>query len=108
VLRQKWVLERGHRDVCASLGVSLGSVSIILGRASDAGLTWADVEKLNDEELESRLYGPAQSVGSQRPLPDPAFIHAERRRAGVTLELLHQEYCRVPRSLRLLSRALWD
>ena len=28
----------------------------------------------------------------RRPLPDPIWIHTERKRPGVTLELLHHEY----------------
>jgi transposase len=42
--------------------------------------------------LEPRLYGPKLAGAGARPLPDPAWIHTELRRAGVTLELLHLEY----------------
>jgi transposase len=38
-------------------------------------------------------YGRPEVAGQrQRPAPDCAWIHAERRRPGVTLELLHLEY----------------
>ena len=40
ILRQKWLLERPHRAVCASVGVSMGAVSQALKRAAGAKLTW--------------------------------------------------------------------
>jgi transposase len=65
-----------------------------VGRARTAGLEWPQVEALSDEALEARLYrrpaGPA--AAAPRPLPDCAYLHAERRKPGVTLELLHLEY----------------
>jgi transposase len=93
ILRQKWVLERSHREVAASVGVSAGAVGEAVGRAKRAGLaTMAEVEALSDETLEARLYGEARARQAERPVPDCRYIHTERRRAGVTLELLHVEY----------------
>jgi transposase len=92
VLRQKWNLNKTHREVAESTGASVGLVSGILTRAQAAGLGWEAVAALNDRELEERLYGPPRVIGGQRPLPDPQYIHIERRKAGVTLELLHLEY----------------
>ena len=62
-----------------------------MSRAADAALDWAAVQALADNELEARLY-PATAARAARPLPDWRWIHAERRKAGVTLELLHLEY----------------
>ena len=92
ILRQKWTLARSHRDVAASLQVSVGTVTAVLRRATHAGLDWAQVEPLTDEALEARLYGAAAPGGRGRPAPDGAWIHAERKKPGVTLELLHLEY----------------
>src|SRR5438105_7115108 len=91
VLRQKWELENSHREVSRSLKVSLGAISGVLTRAAKLGLDWAAVQALTDDELELRLYG-AKAENAQRPLPDPVYIHSERKRVGVTLELLHLEY----------------
>jgi transposase len=90
ILRQKWELGRSHRQVGESLGISLGVVSLALDRARKAGLDWAAAATLAEDELEARLY-PA-TVAATRPLPDFGKVHAERRRPGVTLELLHLEY----------------
>jgi transposase len=93
ILRLKWVLGRSHREVARSLGVSVGAVAAVVGRAQAAGLDWAAVEKLAEPALEERLYAAApKSARPQRPLPDCAAIDLERRRPGVTLELLHLEY----------------
>ena len=90
VLRQKWVLGLSHRAVAASLGISVGVIAATLGRARAAGLEWPAVEGLDDQALQARLYGA--SAAPQRPRPDPAYLHTERKKPGVTLELLHQEY----------------
>ena len=50
ILRQKWLLERPHRAVCASVGVSMGAVSQALKRAAGAKLTWEAVQAIDDEE----------------------------------------------------------
>ena len=95
ILRQKWVLSCSHRQVAGSLAVSLGTVTGVLRRATHAGLDWAQVQTLADDTLEARLYGAPATPGVTRPLPDCAYLHTERRKPGVTLELLHLE---VPRA----------
>ena len=93
ILRLKWAVHRSHREVARSLGVSPGAVASVVSRARHASLTWAEVERLADDALEARLYGPAPgTVGDDRPEPDLAWMHRELRRPGVTLELLHVEY----------------
>src|SRR5438128_2721046 len=92
ILRQKWRLGRTHREVAQSLGISCGAVGTTVLRARAAGLAWAQVEALDDEALHARVYGPPTPPTRHRPLPDCAYLHAERRQPGVTLELLHLEY----------------
>jgi transposase len=91
ILRLKFMLGRSHREVARSLGISAGKVGQTVIRARERGLDWEGVQQLSDEALELRLHGP-KSTGRNRPLPDPAVIHTELRRPGVTLELLHLEY----------------
>jgi len=92
VLRLKWRLHRSHRETALSLGISAGAVASVLSRATKVGLTWEALDGLTDDALEARLYGPKITGRTARPRPDPAWIHTELRRAGVTLELLHLEY----------------
>ncbi len=103
ILRQKWLLKRTHRAIVASVGVSVGAVSLALSRAANAQLTWEAVQALDDAELEARLY-PSVVAAAGRAEPDCTWIHRERHRAGVTMELLHHEYLeRHPDGLRYTS-----
>jgi transposase len=92
ILRQKWVLGRSHREVARSLGISSGAVGTTVVRARHAGLEWGQVEALTDPALEGRVYGLPTPPTHHRPVPDCAYLHTERRKPGVTLELLHLEY----------------
>jgi transposase len=91
ILRQKWERGRSHREVAASLGLSVGIVSATLERAQRAGVDAQGLGALGDAELEARLYPSAASAGTRR-LPDFAAVHTERQKRGVTLQLLHLEY----------------
>src|SRR5687768_8294678 len=90
VLRQKWVLKKSHREAAQSIGTSAGAVGGGMLRAQELGLDWEQTRALSDEALEQRIYGAKPGTEALRPpLPDPAYIHLERSRPGVTLELLH-------------------
>src|SRR2546426_2412493 len=96
ILRQKLTLRRSHRAIAQGLGLSSGTVGATVLRARAAGLDWPQVEALTDDALEGRLYGLRTVAGSRgRPWPDCAALHGERRKPGVTLELLQT---RVPRA----------
>jgi len=92
ILRQKLALHRSHRDVSMSLDVGLGTITKIVSEAKRLGLTLEAVQAMSDEALEVAFYGAPEAATSSRPAPDLAAIHVERRRAGVTLALLHEEY----------------
>jgi transposase len=91
ILRQKWELGRTHRDIAESVGASLGAVAVTLSRAKSAGLDWTAAQALGDDALEERIYG-VRSSPLTRMLPDFEYLHAERKKPGVTLQLLHLEY----------------
>jgi len=92
ILRQKWALSRSHREVAASVGVSVGVVGKTVIRARAAGLDWEGLQKLDDAQLDLRLYGQRDLSDPTRPEPDCVWLHQERQKRGVTLELLHLEY----------------
>jgi transposase len=80
--------------VAVSTGRSVGAVYETLRRAREAGLEWAVVDGMTDDALEAALYrrpAVARPAGT-RPQPDCVYLHTERRKPGVTLELLHLEY----------------
>ena len=93
ILRKRYTLGRSQRAIAQSLGISHGAVGTTVLRAEAAGLDWPQVDALSDEALEGRLYGRRDVAGRRgRPEPDCTVLHAERRKPGVTLELLHLEY----------------
>jgi transposase len=73
--------------------MGLGTVTAYLQRAAAAGVTWPLPADLDDETLEGRLFArPGAPVATDRVLPDPAGLHQELKRPGVTLHLLWTEY----------------
>lgn len=94
ILRQRLELGRSLRAISKSAGVGVSSAGSVVRRAAAAKLTWAEVATLTEDALEARLYPPSAMVGKKnhRPEPDWATVHAERKRPGVTMELLHLEY----------------
>jgi transposase len=91
ILRQKLVLQRSHREVARSLGISPSTVAGVSADARSLGLDTAAVEALTDAELETKFY-PKSPATCRRPEPDCAALHLELRRPGVTLALLHVEF----------------
>ena len=92
VLRQKWELGFSARRIARSCGLSRSTVSNYLRRAEVGGLTWPAVARLDDDQLERRLFPPAPSSRVPRPAPDWPAVHRELKRKGVTLQLLWDEY----------------
>ena len=69
ILRHKWVLGLGYREVASSVDVSLGGVWLVVDRAEKAGLDWATVETLDDAALEARVRPRDLEAGVTRPIP---------------------------------------
>lgn len=92
ILRLVWLLGFSLRRTAESLGLSPSTVSKTVSRAELAQLDWEKTQQLDDEALEIKVYGPKVKAGTQRPEPDPVWIHTQLKRKGVTLELLHLEY----------------
>ena len=91
VPRLKFEVGLSHRGVATSLGLSPGTVGKTLSRLEASGLTWGAAQALSEAALKAKLYAAATAAPT-RPLPDYSRVHAEYRRVGVTLELLHREY----------------
>lgn len=92
VLRLKWGLGVEERDIALSVRLSRSTIWEYVRRAKEAGLSWPLPEDLDDVSLEARLFKSSLGRGVERPEPDWSHIHQERKRPGVTLLKLWQEY----------------
>ena len=93
VLRLSMVLGLSQRQVARSVRLGQSTVWDHLVRFRVSGLSWEQVEALDDEALEQRLF-PSEQVSTERSraVPDWSEIHQELKHKGVTLSLLWQEY----------------
>ncbi|MCP4463260.1 MAG: transposase, partial [Planctomycetaceae bacterium] len=92
ILRHKGQLGLTHRETALRVGVSIGSVTKVMRRARATQLSWETASTLDEDELAGILEGPREKPEKEREKPDPIWIHTERKRAGVTLEILYLEY----------------
>ena len=83
-----------QRLIARALGVVRSTVTRVLLRFAESGLTWPPDPALDDAALERRLYRkpeqPAKSKACVRP--DYAAVVRELSRKGVTRRLLWSEY----------------
>ena len=81
-------------EVGRSLKISKSAAAKYASLARAANVDWEIAQTLTDQELEARLYRPALARSSHQLAPDFATVHQELKRAGVTLQLLWEEYAR--------------
>jgi Sigma-70, region 4 len=96
VLRLKFELGLGQRQIARSCGMGVGTVHNYLERAVAAGIGWPLPEGLSEEELEAKLFGNqpvrAKEV-RQRPQPDWKAIHRQlQQHRHLTLQFVWEEY----------------
>jgi transposase len=96
VLRLRFELGLGQRQIARCCGVGVGTVHEYLERATAAGIGWPLPEGLGEEDLEAKLFGnpsvPAMVV-RQRPQPDWNAIHQQlQQHRHLTLQLVWEEY----------------
>lgn len=94
ILRLKHECGASDRAIARSVGIARSTVGDYLSRLAAAGLSWPLPPTLSDAALEALLFVKAGTVPGtrRRPEPDWPALHRERRRPGVTLMLLWQEY----------------
>jgi transposase len=83
-----------YHEVGRTLKISKSVVGKYMSLARVAGVDWTVAQTLSDEELQARLYRPALPRNSKQLVPDFASVHQELKRAGVTLQLLWEEYAK--------------
>ena len=95
VLRLRYELGLGQRQIARSCSVGRGTIYEYLKRAQAAGVTWPLPEGWDDRRLEEALFGPAprRVYESRKPAPDFAHLHEELQRyPHLTLQLAWEEY----------------
>ena len=92
ILRLKYEAELSNRAIAAACKVSNSTVGEYLKRAEAAGISWP-LGEIGEEGLYQKLF-PEKVVVTERkyPLPDWEEVQKEKRKKGVTLQLLWQEY----------------
>ena len=83
-----------YGEVGRALKIAKSSAGKYVSLARAAGVDWELAQTLSDDELEARLFRPAVPRSSHQLAPDFALVHQELKRAGVTLQLLWEEYAR--------------
>lgn len=89
ILRLRYQAGLSLREIGQSLNCGKTTVSEVLKRAGNAGITWPI--ELTDKQLMSLLYPPVKKEGLP-PEPDMEYVFYEMKKKGVTLMLLWEEY----------------
>jgi transposase len=94
ILRLKYELGLGNRQIARSCAINHSTVADYLRRAKVSGLScWPLPQDLDETVLEQRLFPVPLPKGASRGLPDWPAIHEELQSGKqVTLQLLWQEY----------------
>ena len=91
ILRLK-SLGLNHSQIAESTGISRPTVITVLQKATEAGVSYQTAREISDKELATMLF-PGGSGKMTYKMPDYEYIHREKAKSGVTLQLLWFEYC---------------
>ena len=80
VLRLRFEVGLGLRQIARSCSIGLGTVHDYLQRAEAAGVTWPLREDWDDNRLEATLFGgPPRARPAALAMPDFADLHQQRQ-----------------------------
>ncbi len=93
VLRLRFEHQQSARQIAKSCGIARSTVQEYLDRVQKAGIPWPVPPEWDDATLESRLFPPVPLISPEkRQMPSMEYLHQERKKKGVTLQLLWHEY----------------
>ena len=95
VLRLRYELGLGQRQIARSCSIGQGTVYEYLKRAQAAGVTWPLPEGWEDRRLEEALFGPAPRhvYETRKAKPNFTQLHQElQQHPELTLQLAWEEY----------------
>ena len=93
ILRLKYESKLSNRAIAGACNVSNSTVGEYLRRAGLAGIEWP-LGEVCEEELYEKLFPEKKVAIPERtsPMPNWEEVHREKRKKGVSLQLLWQEY----------------
>ena len=97
ILRLCLEYQMGDREIGRSLSISHSTVGRYRSLVQKAGLSYAQIQQMDDKQLELAMKNSSKEGGSvekenSRPQPDWEWVHKELKKKGVTMQLLWQEY----------------
>ncbi len=95
VLRLRFELGLGLRQIARSCSLGIATVHDYLARAKAAGVGWPLPDDWDEQRLEAALFSAPQIRGADldKPVPDFAALHEQKQQhRHVTLQLLWDEY----------------
>ena len=93
VLRLHIEHQQSARQIAKSCDIARSTVKEYLHRAEQAKVTWPLPPEMDEATLENQLFPPTPLISSEkRQMPPMEYLHRERKRKGVTLQLLWHEY----------------
>src|SRR6202165_1651458 len=95
VLRLRFELRLGQREIARACSISQGAVHNYLKRAAAAGIAWPTPEGWDEQRVEQALFGERQVVKRlpEQVLPDFPALHSQlQQHRHLTLQLAWEEY----------------
>lgn len=92
ILRLHFEHELSHRAIARACAASPTTVGDYLKRVLQSGRTWEALSALDDSSLKTLLNPDGTALVSRKPLPDFEYLRNEKKKKGVTLQLLWEEY----------------
>jgi len=93
VLRLHFEHQQSARQIAHSCDIARSTVKEYLHRAEQAKVIWSLSGEMDAAALENRLFPPAPLISPERrQMPPMEYLHQERKKKGVTLQLLWHEY----------------
>ena len=87
-----WSLGLKKKEIAESCWCSRNTVTRVLQRMAECGLSYPLPEEMTDKILSEKLF-PSGEVGLKYKMPDYEYVHREMAKSGVTMNLLWLEYC---------------
>jgi len=79
-------------EIAKAMGITRQTASGVLRRASEAELSYENVEELSDREIAQKLFSTGAEPKPTYKMPNYEEVHKELQKPGVTIMLAWHEY----------------